>query len=215
MQGGITMNKGIVFLLGVVVGAVGGGFLAYRKVSMNAEDILNNEMERMKDYYEQRIQKFIKNVSEPTDKEEGEPAKELSKSSYEDYIKEHEDDEENKVQYNNITKEVKEDKKKEPQHDDYIYITKDQFDDVKNGHDKATLFLFDTEQEDRKIVVDEDEDRYEFNRMAAAFRRTNVKEDEDFEKFYCCDPEEMVDYEVVLRTEEYYKGIIDDILAEE
>ena len=175
------MTNASAFLVGAIVGAVGGAFVAIYKISKTVNEEHEHELDDQRAYYKEQINELKDEIAilrgEKVATDEDEPAKDLSKASYADYIKEHEDDDEIKVAYHNINRERDLTYEVAERTDDVVtdeiqLITKDQY-EYNNDYDKHELYLFETEHGDVKILVDEMERFYDFDKFRKAYNLIN------------------------------------------
>ena len=202
------MNRGIIFCLGALVGAAVGSLITYRKVIQNKEEEFEAEIADIREYYERRVTEKEKSISGVDDTN-----KEFTKASYSDYISEHKSlDDSNKqvVAYHKIYKEDDEPVQVEEEEYHHMAVPKQRVESIED--EIIELYLFDTEEPDEKIIVDEDEDMYDFNEFKPVYDNRSLWYDENT---FVCENADHRYYRVHLRDEEYAKGIIDDILWSE
>ena len=202
------MNKLIAFILGIAVGGVVGSYFTYVKVSQIKEDEHLDDLDEMREYYERKYAEPEKKEEEETEvkKTVEEAEKEFSKSSYTEYIKkraEEKTEESDRLVYSQLNK--KEGYNRADENDQVKAITAEEFAKV-DPNKPITLYWF----EGSKILCDADEDMYEVNDFAPALERVG---DEEENVGYGYWTSQGTYYEIFKREEEYYSGIMDEILG--
>ena len=200
------MNKIVIFMLGAAVGGCIGAFLMAKKTERDLTAEFEEELEGMKEYYERKYAK----PEESKDKDKAEAPKEMSKSSYADYISVN-DTEKRVVSYHTIATPKEEKQEEETSVDSDFYqvsvITQEEYnDDYDNG--KSTLYYFEPEH----ILVN-----LQDNIMDSGPFETVLDSFEDYDDYrdqvaYGRDIRTKTDYEIFRRTDDYHVGKVDELV---